>query len=160
MGSKPSTFIDIPKPGNPNKRRKDGTFKKKGRKTGQPTKEDQAIVARVVNDSLGEVTGAQVQALAVTLDRSVQGVRSMIRTARERFIANAERYTEIHMEAVSRGLEDGSMDGLEIAQKGSQWALEHLSAEGESIIEKAQAVDTGMKIMLGISFPDKTTGRS
>ena len=119
------------------------------KRMGVPTKADKALVAQVVLDQPAEITPAQITGLAKTLRRSKEAIKQMIEEARENFVVGAKRYVDIHRAATEAALADGDN---EQALKGSQWALQNISAEGVRIVEKAVDGPVGTKIMVGIKL--------
>jgi hypothetical protein len=125
------------------------------RRHGKPSKVEKEFVAQFVQDQPAEITPKQVSALARTMRRSREVIRGMIDDAKENFVSNAERYVEIHKEAVEEALAGGTVAGLEAAIKGSQWAMENLSAEGARIVDgnkNSGGNGGGTKIMIGVNL--------
>lgn len=106
----------------------------------------------VVMDQPGELKPSQINGLAKALRRSKDAVKSMIEDAQEKFRANADFYVETHKAATQAALNMGSVAGLEVATKSSQWAMERISGEGARIVEKAgaEAGPAGPRVMIGI----------
>ncbi len=128
------------------------TKKKQGRlfkRRGQFTKPEKEFIAQVVQDQPREMTTKQVNALSTVLRRSRAAVKEVVEQARENFVAQADRYVEVHREAVEQALASGDS---EVAMKGSQWYLEHVSAEGTRIVDKGQSGPQGTKIMIGVAL--------
>ena len=126
-----------------------------GRKVARITKKERGIIEAVVSDSEQELTRKQVECLAITLRRDPKTIKALVAEARLKFAEQANRYVEIHHQAVEDALKHGTAEALEVAVKGSQWAIEHMSVEGESILEKAQHNDSGAKIMIGVVIGGK-----
>jgi hypothetical protein len=65
-----------------------------------------------------------------------------IRRARELMIANAEKYARKHIESVERAMELAHVDPryLESARRASEFALTHVSADGERVVDKPTGV--------------------
>lgn len=110
------------------------------------------FVAQIVLDQPGELTPSQVHGLSKALRRSKGVIKNLIEDAQEQFRSNAGRYVDVHMQATEAALSSGSVAGLEVAQKGAQWAMERLSAEGARIIEpKVEgAAQAGPRVLIGI----------
>src|SRR2546423_1165453 len=98
------------------------------RRVGPLTKVEKALVDQFVADQPREITPEQVRALAKLLRRSPNTIRQCITQARDDFASHAHRYVEIHHEAVETALAKGDPKSLEVALRGSQWALENISA--------------------------------
>jgi len=122
------------------------------RRAGAITEAERHFVAQVVLDQPRELTPSQIHGLTKVLRRSKEAVKSMIEDAQAKFRENAEFYVDAHKASVQRALSSGTIAGLEVAQKGSQWAIERTSAEGARIIEKASAdvSGAGPRVMIGI----------
>lgn len=119
---------------------------------GAPSKAEKAMVAQVVQDFPGEVGPTQVKALATTLKRTKEAVKAMIDQARENFVSEAESYVNIHKQVVTTALANGDAKSLDVALKGSQWALENIGSDGSRVIEVAKAGPGGTKVMVGIQI--------
>lgn len=113
------------------------------------TEAEKDLVARFVQDQPRELTTSQVSGLARTLRRSREATKDLIEQAKERFVDSAQRYVDIHRQAVEEALTAGEFD---TAMKGSQWYLEHVGVEGVGIIDKQKAPETGSKIAIGIKI--------
>lgn len=122
---------------------------KRGKRTGSVTTAERALVRQFVTDQPHEVTPKQVTALAQVLERTPATVRKTIEQAKLELGDQADRYVEIHMQATEGALHAGE---FEAAQKGSQWALTHLSAEGTRVVEKAESGPTGTRVLVGINI--------
>ena len=109
-----------------------GTRQSLHRRTGGPSVAEQNLVTALVLDSPTEVKPSQVTALAKALRRSPAAIKGMIEKAQESFRSKAQRYVDVHMEATELALAGGTVAGLEVAQKGAQWALELSTAEPEA----------------------------
>jgi hypothetical protein len=122
------------------------------KRAGAITEAERNFVAQLVLDQPRELTGSQIHGLTKVLRRSKEAVKSLIEDAQAKFRENAEFYVDAHRASVQRALASGTIAGLEVAQKGSQWAIERTSADGARIIEKSN-VDaglTGPRVMIGI----------
>lgn len=119
------------------------------RRHGTATKAEKAFVAQFIADQPTAITPQQERSLAKTMRRSKDLIRSMIEEARENFVAGAQDYVDIHKQATAGALRTMDFDA---ALKGSQWALEHISAEGARIVDppKAMTGPTGPRIQIGI----------
>jgi hypothetical protein len=135
-------------------------FEPKSKRGGAVTKTEQQLVSQFVRDQPREVTTSQVNSLAKVLRRSREVVRGMIEQAREEFQSEASFYVKAHKQSVEKALnvltKDGEHDAraLDVAARGSQWALENLSAEGQRVIDKPSAGkgETGPRILVGIQL--------
>ena len=112
---------------------------------------DKALVAQVVEVAAQTVpvSTEQVTGLMKTMKRSRAVVKQMIEDAKDNFVEGAERYVQIHREATEAALASGDN---EQALKGSQWAIQNISAEGARIIEKPSAEPTGTRIQIGVKI--------
>lgn len=126
------------------------------RRIGGPSDAEKNLVAAVVIDNPGEITGKQVAGLAKALRRSPAAIKSMIEDAREKFQGNAGRYVDIHMQATEAALRRGSDRSLETATKAAQWAVERSSGQGVRVIDPkvaaGEAGPAGPRIMIGIKI--------
>lgn len=133
-----------------------GTRQSLHRRTGVPSVAEQNLVTALVLDSPTEVKPGQVMALAKALRRSPAAIKSMIEKAQESFRSKAQRYVDVHMEATELALAGGTVAGLEVAQKGAQWALERMSGEGVRLIEpkpgQGEGGPAGPRVMIGIQL--------
>jgi len=147
--------------GRPPKPRADGTFlPKRHRKVKPPmhnrqgpvTQNEKDLVAAYVMDQPSAVTPDQENALAVALKRTPLVVKRLIQDARQNFAAKAGRYVEVHMEATEKALQAGTVTGLDVALRGSQWAIERIAEDGARVVDKATEQNAGTKIVLGIQM--------
>jgi len=114
---------------------------------------EKALVAQFVQDLPAPPTLSQVHALARTLRRSKEAVLALIEQAKDNFQANADHYVTVHKQAVDAALANGDAKSLDVAVRGSQWALENLSSEGVSIVGKKSEVGSGAgRILIGIQI--------
>ena len=122
------------------------------KRVGGITDAERNLVAQVVLDQPAEVTPAQVNGLARALRRSKAAIKTLIEDAQESFRENAGFYVDAHRKATESALTHGSIAGLEVAQKGAQWAIERMSGEGARIIEpKVEGGNQGgPRVMVGI----------
>lgn len=103
------------------------------------------------------VSKETVASLATRFHLSAKEVRVVIDRARYKLAAHAEAYVEAHMLSVELGLEiarDGGKQaaaGLQVAQKGAEWALERIGQGHSRVLDapKAQGA-TGPQIVIGI----------
>ena len=117
---------------------------------GPITADEQQMVDQFLRDQPCDVSPERIKQLALVMRRTTTAVKTCIERARHNFTANAERYVEIHMEAVEGALERKDYD---TAAKAAQWALEHQSAEGKRIVDKpADAKGGGVKILIGLKL--------
>lgn len=120
---------------------------------GSQSKQDREVIDAVVTKNLGNVSPKEVKALARKLDHTLPTMKKWVRDAKQKFLANASRYVEIHRQAVEAALASGDQDAkyLEVATRGSQWAIERLSAEGERVVEQQKTEEgSGVKVMIGV----------
>lgn len=141
MASTPSAFIIKTK-------RRDGKVAQ--RKHGKVTKEEKAIVAEIVASQDGVVSSEQVTGLALTLNRTTEAIKTAIKEAQDKFLGRADRYLDLHLEAVEKAVGTNDPKGLDAAIKGSQWAIEHMSKDGQSIVEKKNTESSGVKVLIGV----------
>lgn len=135
---------------------KDGDAKAKPEKPhkvfkrgGSITDVERNLVTQFVQDQPREMTTSQVNSLAKVMRRSRETVKALVEDAREKFVAAAGMYVDLHREATIAAYETGDN---EVAIKGSQWYLEHVAAEGVRVIDKAVAGPQGTKIFIGIKM--------
>jgi hypothetical protein len=119
------------------------------RRGGNITEAEERVVAQFLRDQPRELTSAQVTQLGKFLRRTPQTTRTIIERARDRFAEAAEDYVEAHITATQQALAEGEFD---VAARASQWAMEHLASEGVRVVEKAEAVSTQPKVMIGINL--------
>lgn len=152
-------------PGRPNPNA-DGTFVRqrprrvkpaRHNRQGPTTDNEKDLVAAFVMDQPGTITDDQENALAVALKRTPGVIKKLIQDARHNFAAKAGRYVEIHAEATEKALSSGTVNGLETALKGSQWAIERIAEDGARVVDKATEAPAGAKIVLGIQMGGITT---
>jgi hypothetical protein len=113
----------------------------------QPEKD---LIAAVVMDSPREVDARQINGLAKGLRRRRSAIKEAVEQAREIFLGRAPRYVDIHMQTTEAALAAGDPKSLEVAARSSQWAIEHTSADGASIIEKVTEGSSGVKVIIGV----------
>jgi hypothetical protein len=123
------------------------------KRTGVITKVEKDLIARVVADQSSEMTERQINALAVVTRRSKALVKKAVEEAHETFVDRSKRYVDIHLATVEQAFAKGTDKGLEVAQKGSQWAIENISEQGARIVEKkSDDTSTGTRIMIGVAL--------
>lgn len=131
---------------------KDPHYRKKlYKRPGAPSKLDKALVAQVVSvaEVTTPVTTQQVTALTKVLGRSRASIKKMVEDAKENFVEAAGDYVQIHKEATANALATGDN---ETATKAAQWAMTNMSFDGARIVDKAEALSTGTKIMIGLKL--------
>ena len=121
----------------------------KFKRSGGITDTEQALVDRFVADQPREISTDQVKALAKVLRRRPSTVRDCIQRARENFVATAEGYVEVHQQAVEGALNRRDFD---TAAKHAEWALEHLSHEGQRMVDRDVAETHAPKIIIGVAL--------
>lgn len=130
----------------------------KDRKPKQPRRKfrlspaEKDIIAEVVQKSETPITTEQVKGLALTLNRRKETIKKAIEAAREDFAESAGEYVRAHKEVVTRGLEDGSVKGLEQARLGAEWAMENMSLEGSRVIDKPTKEGSGVQVFVGVKI--------
>lgn len=123
------------------------------KRRGPVSQTEKEFVAQFVQDQPTAITPAQITALSTTMRRSKEQIKTMIEQAKDNFQGAAEYYVDVHKRAVDAALENGDAKSLHVAVQGAQWAMENLSAEGVSILNKKQDSGPGAgKIMIGIQI--------
>jgi hypothetical protein len=124
------------------------------KRRGRPTAAEKDFVAQLVMDNPGPMTKSQTDALARVLRRPKEVTLNLIEQARENFQARAGSYVDMHHQAVQTALANGDPKSLEVATRGSQWAIEKISGEGARIVESgpAQVGPGGPRVMIGIKI--------
>jgi hypothetical protein len=111
---------------------------------------------RLINDAVmqtGPITPAKEKALAVITNKSRETIRKGIDEARENLSDHAKAYVDLHMAAVIAGVASEDPKGLDVAIKGSQWAMEKLSLDGSRVIDAPkQDSDRTPKVLIGIQL--------
>lgn len=120
------------------------------RRAGRLTKTDKAVVAAMVKDAPGELTTKQVSALSAALRRTPNAIRDAVVEAKESFNADALFYTDTHKQVVAAALANGDSKSLEVARKGSAWAMTNITQDGKRIIDKVESGPQGARILIGI----------
>jgi hypothetical protein len=87
---------------------------------------EKTIVEQFASDQPCEVTQEQIKTLAKLMRRSPKAIREHLECAREAFACHAQTYVEIHREATERALASGTSQGLEVARRACEWAMENL----------------------------------
>ena len=121
----------------------------KFKRSGGITDTEQALIDRFVADQPREISTDQVKALAKVLRRRPSTVRDCIQRARENFVATAEGYVEVHQQAVEGALNRRDYD---TAAKHAEWALEHLSHEGQRVVDRDVAETHAPKVIIGVNL--------
>lgn len=122
------------------------------KKAGIPTQAEKALVAQFVADQTCDVTPPQERALSRLLRRSPEATRKLIEEAKEQFVAAAPHYVTVHRQAVDMALANGDPKSLDVAVRGSQWALESMGDDTVRIVDKQKAAATsGSKILIGVA---------
>lgn len=117
-------------------------------RAGSPTRTTKELIAKFVADSPRAISPAQITALATLTRHTPKTIKGLIEKARDTFLSNAEFYVTAHQKSTEQAFVRGD---FEVAQKGAQWAMERLSAEGVRIIEKAPASGmSGTRVLVGI----------
>lgn len=124
-------------------------IRKRFKRAGNLSKAEKQFVAQIVQDQPRPLQVNEINSLAKVMRRSRETIKQAVEDARDNFVVSAGRYVDIHKQATEQALTDGDN---ETALKGSQWYLEHVGAEGVQIVDKAKAVPSGNKIMIGIKI--------
>jgi len=111
-----------------------------------------AKVAQIVADHHGKVSDSQALAIATDLEMKPTTVKRWIQEARKQFLSKAERYVSMHEEACQAALESETVKGFEQARLGAEWAIQHLSQDGEGIVEKSRNDTNGVKVFVGLQL--------
>ena len=127
-------------------------IKVRSKRAGPVTDAEKDLVAKFVQDSPAEITPAQTRALAKTLRRTKETTVALIEQAKERLVDDVPYYIDAHKRAVEAALASETVAGVEQALLGSQWAMEHISGGGVSVIEKTAKGPTGNRIQIGIKM--------
>ncbi len=140
---------------------------KQYKRAGRTTKVEQELVKHVLQDSPAEITDKQITALAKTMRRSKEAVRTLVENARQDFAERADFYLDSHKAVVEKALdniddEDQGAKYAEVAMKATQWAIESISIEGQRIVDKGATTNggggsTGINIMIGVKTDSKAT---
>ena len=121
----------------------------KFKRSGSITDAEQALIDRFVADQPREISTDQVKALAKVLRRRPSTVADCIQRARENFVSVAEGYVEVHQLAVEGALNRRDFD---TAAKHAEWALEHLSQEGQRVVDRDVVETHAPKILIGVNL--------
>ena len=121
---------------------------------GRISKSDKVLVAQFVANNAGDVSPVQERALAKVIRRSTEYTKQLIDEAREKFIARASRYVDIHLATTEKALAGDDPKSLEVAARASQWAIEHIGSDGARIVDKATTESSGAKIMIGVQLAE------
>lgn len=124
------------------------------KRVGPVTPAEKDLVAKFVQDQPAELTPAQTNALARTLRRTKETTLNLIHEARERLVDNSKFYVDAHKVAVAQALASDTVAGIEQALKGTQWALEHISGEGQGVLEanSGGGGNSGPRVMIGVNI--------
>ena len=124
------------------------------RRRGITTPAEMALVSQFVKDQKDDITPKQIESLSELLKRRKNTVKHLIFRAREKFNDAAEEYVDIHLQATRKALKKGDN---EQAIKGSAWAIQNISAEGERIIDKpTDEGSSGVKVLVGVKIGGAT----
>jgi hypothetical protein len=109
------------------------------------------MIARFVMDQAQPITPVQERAMARMLRRAPEVVKDLIQDARVTFAKRAPRYVDIHLRATEKALASGTMNGLETALRGSQWAIERIAQDGARVIDPPNAAaSSAPRIIIGV----------
>lgn len=130
------------------------------KRPGRVTKDEKAVVKAIVRQAGGDLPLDRTKALAKVFNRPVGAVKAMVTRAKDNLAADAEFYVDTHRDAVETALEHGKATSndkmLEVARKGSEWALEHTSGDGKRIIDQPSSAPQGTRIMIGVKLSNTT----
>lgn len=121
----------------------------KFKRDGGITQAEQSLIEQFIADQPRAVSDEQIKSLSKLLRRKPSTVRACIERARERFAEVAEGYVEVHQLATEGALNRHDYD---TAAKHAEWALEHLSHEGQRVIDKDKAETHAPKILIGVNL--------
>jgi hypothetical protein len=126
------------------------TVRKSYKRAGILTKPEKDLIAAVVLDQPRALEDKQINSLAKGLRRSREAVKNAVLEAKDALLAHAGRYVEVHAQVVEDALSNGDAKSLEVAARASQWAIEHMNADGATIVDKGPGDSGGVKIMIGV----------
>lgn len=134
--------------------------KKRYKRSGKTTKDEKEVVKAVVRQAGGDLPLDRTIALAKAFNRPVGTVKAMITRAKENLAADAEFYVDTHRQVVQDAADVGRATYndklLEVARKGSEWALEHTSGDGKRIVDQPSSQSSGTRIMIGVKLSNTT----
>jgi hypothetical protein len=134
--------------------------KRKYKRPGRVTKKEQAIVTALVKEAPDTPTVDQTKALAKLFNRPTDTVKSMLVKAKASLAGDAQFYVDTHKEVVATAMavaaSTGSEKHLDIARKGSAWAIANISGDGKRLVEKADIGPQGTRIMVGVKLSNTT----
>ena len=133
------------------------SHKRLPRRVGTTTQEEKDLVRQFVMDQPGEIQPRQERSLALTMRRSPDTVRHLIAEAKLHLGEAVEHYVDVHRQAVDTALANGDAKSLEVAVRGSQWAMENIAVDGVRVIEQASKTPTGPRIMIGVRIGGANT---
>lgn len=124
------------------------------KRLGPVTDIEKDMVAKFVLDQPAAITPSQTNALARVLRRSKDVTKRLIEEAKDKLVDSTERYVDIHRQTVETALSNGDAKSLEVALKGSQWAMEHISQDGTRVVDKAGSGggNSGTKVLIGVQI--------
>lgn len=142
------------------KHTKPTTPKRTYKRVAKTTKDEREVVKAAVRQNRGDLSKEQTTALAKVFNRPVGTVKAMIARAKDNLAADAEFYVDTHRQVV----EGASLMGqatyndklLEVARKGSEWALEHTSGDGKRVVDQPTSAPQGTRIMVGVRLSNTT----
>lgn len=123
-------------------------------KRGSLTHRENFVIDAIVRESPGELLPAQIEATAIALNRRPATIADALEKARAKLQDQAEKYVDIHLQAVEDALADRDQD---TARKGAEWYLEKISARDSSgkstrIIEASSAESSAPSVRIGIAL--------
>lgn len=124
----------------------------RSRRIGPVTDAERDLVAKFVQDQPAELSTKQVNALSTVLRRTKEKTIELIEQARERLIDSAKDYVNAHKKAIQMALANGDAKSLEVAVRGSQWAMENISEGSTRIVDKGSTGPQGTQILIGVKI--------
>ena len=119
---------------------------------GPTSKAEKVFMEQFVANHPQEVTPIEVRALTKLLHRTPQVTKRLLTEARDKFIASAGHYVDVHKQAIDTALANGDPKSLEVAVRGSQWAMENASEGSTRIVDKSSPESAGPRVLVGIKI--------
>lgn len=118
---------------------------------GPITPEEKAVIQLLVQDQPQDISKEQVEMLSKLMRRTPGAIKHLILQARDQFADNAKSYVDTHLRSVQAAYGAGEFD---VAARHAEWAMENLSHEGTTIIEKVvvKRDDATPKILIGVNM--------
>lgn len=122
-----------------------------------------SAVTALVRENPGDVSEAQVKALARVCRFSPERMREVVDEARAKFLEDTPYMVQAHKQVIERSIERDTDKSLETARLGTEWHLSQASVDGHRIIESKDTVGSGLHIAIGVKIggvnPDATEGQ-